>query len=155
MRGSPVRASIPVLLLCSSLCVCGKADVGVVPSGSWAQALPPGDLDVAELQVDASGAATARFGVDTASDPNQSINYCATATLPRLTLDADGRFDVSGSLIGRGTGLTDGPPVPAAQFTGTVKSSTMELTVTNANGVWGRFTLTLGAPLKGERVCVD
>jgi hypothetical protein len=117
--------------------------------------MPPTDLDLAELQVDASGAATARFGLDTESDPNQSVNYCASATLPRLSLDADGRFDVSGTLIGRGIGLTDGPPVPAAQFSGRVRGNTMTLSVTTVNGVWGHFTLSFGAPLRGVRLCVD
>jgi hypothetical protein len=132
---------------------CGTTDVTTVPSGHWAQAL--GDRDIVELQVDGTGAATATFGVDTVSNPDRSINYCATATIPRLTLDADGRFDVNATMIGRGTGLTDGPAVPAAQFTGTVSGSTMTLVVTNSNGVWGRFTLTLGAPFKGELICID
>ena len=126
-----------------------------VPSGNWAQALPPGDRDIVELQVDASGAATAKFGVDTVSNPDFSINYCSTATIPRLTLDTNGHFDVSGTIIGKGTGLTDGPVVPVAQFTGTVTGNTMALTVTNTSGVWGHFTLTLGAPFIGELICVD
>jgi hypothetical protein len=150
-----MRPWAPVLVLLSWLAGCGNSDLAVVPSGDWAQALPPGDVDIAELQVDATGAATAQFGVDTVTDPDQSINYCATATLPRLTLDANGRFDVSGTVIGRGTGLTGGPPVPAARFSGTVQGDTMQLTVTNVNGVWGQFTLTHGAPFKGERICVD
>ena len=137
------------------LAACGTTEMTTVPSGNWAQALPPGDLDVAELQVDSTGAATARFGVDAVSYPDRSINYCATATIPRLTLDADGHFDVTGTMIGRGVGLTDGPAVPVAQFTGTVSGNTMTLAVTNSNGVWGRFTLTLGAPFKGELVCID
>lgn len=149
-----MRRMIPLLVL---LCVsgCGQSGPDVAPSGDWAQALPPEDIDIAELQVDATGAATARFGVDTVTNPNESVNYCARATLPRLALDSDGRFDVSGTLIGRGTGLTGGPPVPAAQFSGAVSGSTMTLTVTTVNGLWGRFTLTLGAPLKGVRICVD
>jgi hypothetical protein len=93
--------------------------------------------------------------VDTVSDPTRSINYCATATIPRLNVDANGHFDVAATMIGRGTGLTEGPAVPAAQFTGTVSGTTMTLTVTNVNGVWGHFTLTLGAPFLGELICVD
>jgi hypothetical protein len=149
-----LRRTIPVLFVLL-LPACGTSEMTTVPSGNWAQALPPGDRDIVELQIDASGAATARFGVDVVSDPTRSINYCATATIPRLTLDADGHFDVTATMIGRGTGLTGGPAVPAAQFTGTVSGPTMTLTVTNVNGVWGRFTLTLGAPFLGELICVD
>jgi len=141
-----------IVLSCAG---CGDSKLEVVPSGDWAQAMPPTDLDLAELQVDTMGAATARFGLDTESSPDQAINYCASATLPRLSLDAEGRFDVSGTLIGRGTGLTEGPPVPAAQFSGTVRGNTMDLTVTTVNGVWGHFMLQLGAPLKGVRLCID
>ncbi len=133
---------------------CGKP-AAVVPSGNWAQALPSGDVDIVELQVDATGAATAKFGVDTETNPDASINYCASATIPRLVLDSAGHFDASGTVIGRGTGLSGGAPVPAAQFSGSVSGSIMTMTVTNVNGLWGRFTLTLGAPFKGERICVD
>jgi hypothetical protein len=126
-----------------------------VPSGTWAQTLPSGQTDIVELQIDASGAATARFGVDTESNPDRSINYCATATIPRLTIDSEGKFDANATMIGRGTGLTDGPPVPAAEFSGTIRGGTMTLTVTNTNGVWGRFTLTQGGPFKGELICID
>jgi hypothetical protein len=149
-----LRRLIPVLLL-GLAAGCGDAGFQTAPSGTWAQALPPGDLDIAELSVDPTGAATARFGVDTVTNPDESINYCASAELPRLSLDADGRFDVNGTLIGRGTGLSGGQPVPAARFSGTVRGDTMTLTVTTVNGVWGRFTLTHGAPFLGERVCVD
>lgn len=145
----------PALLLLLALTACGGDGPQIVPSGNWAQTLPPGDIDIAELSVDASGAATARFGVDAVTRPDESINYCAAAELPRLALDADGAFDVDATLIGRGPGLTDGPPVPAAHFSGQVRGNTMTLTVTTANGVWGRFTLTHGAPLLGERICVD
>jgi hypothetical protein len=133
---------------------CGN-EVSTAPSGDWAQALAGTDVDIVEMQIDASGAATARFGVDAVSNPERSINYCATATIPRLTVDSDGRFAVNATLIGRGTGLTDGPPLPAAELSGTIRGNTMSLTVTNANGVWGRFTLTQGAPFKGELICVD
>jgi hypothetical protein len=146
------RGSIIVFVLAAA--GCGKPEA-VVPSGNWAQALPSGDVDIVELQIDATGAATAKFGVDTETDPNQSINYCASATIPKLVLDSAGHFDANGTVIGRGTGLTGGPPVPAAQFSGSVSGSTMSLTVTNVNGIWGRFTLTLDAPFKGERICVD
>ena len=149
-----MRRLIPLLFVLS-FSACQDSKVELVPSGKWAQAMPPTDLDLAEIQVEATGAATARFGLDTESDPNQGINYCASATLPQLSLDSEGRFDVNGTLIGRGTGLTDGPPVPAARFSGTVRGNTMALTVTTVNGVWGRFTLALGAPLKGVRLCVD
>lgn len=150
----PVRRMIPALAL---LCIlgCGSSGPDVVPSGDWAQAMPPEDINLAELQVDATGAAIARFGIDTVTNPDQGVIYCARATLPRLALDSDGRFDVNGTLIGRGNGLTSGPPVPAARFTGTVSGNTMNLTVTTVNGVWGRFTLNFGAPLKGVRLCVD
>ena len=144
-----------IVLLMVGLASCGGSGTETAPPGKWAQALPPGDLDIAELTVDATGAATAQFGVDTVTNPDQSINYCATATLPPLLLDASGNFDVNGTLAGRGTGLTDGPAVPAARFSGSVRGQTMELTVTTVNGVWGRFTLTLGAPFQGERVCID
>ena len=127
----------------------------VVPSGNWAQTVPSGNRDIAELQIDATGAATAKFGVDTESNPDRSINYCATATISKFTLDSSGNFDVSASMQGRGTGLADGPAEPTAQFTGSVSGCTMNLTVTNVNGIWGRFTLTLGAPFKGELICVD
>lgn len=133
---------------------CGDT-LTIAPSGTWAQALPSGQTDVVELQIDATGAATARFGVDTESNPGQSINYCATATIPRLMIDSEGKFDVSATMIGRGTGLTDGPAVPAAEWTGTIHGNTMSLTVTNTNGVWGRFTLTQGAHFNGELVCID
>ncbi len=146
---------IRYVLLMVGLASCGGSGTQTAPPGDWAQTLPPGDLDIAELTVDATGAATAQFGVDTATHPDQSINYCATATLPRLVLDAGGRFDVNGTLAGRGTGLTDGPAVPAARFSGSVRGQIMDLTVTTVNGVWGRFTLTLGAPFQGERVCID
>jgi hypothetical protein len=126
-----------------------------IPSGNWAQALPGVDRDVAEMTVDASGAVTAKFGVDFVTNPDRSINYCATATIPKLTLDASGHFDVSGTIQGRGTGLTDGPVVPVAQFSGTVTGNTMVMTVTNTSGVWGRFTLTQGAPFIGELICID
>jgi hypothetical protein len=145
----------PLVLLAIGLASCGGSGGETAPPGNWAQALPPGDLDVAELTVDATGAATGQFGVDTVTNPNQSINYCAMVTLPRLILDSSGNFDVNGTLAGRGTGLTDGPAVPSARFTGSVRGGTMELTVTTANGTWGRFTLTLGAPFQGERVCID
>lgn len=134
---------------------CGSPGPEVVPSGDWAQAMPPEDIDLAELQVDATGAATARFGIDTVTNPNESVIYCTRATLPRLALDSDGHFSVNGTMIGRGNGLTGGPPVPAAQFSGSVTGNTMQLTVTTVNGVWGRFTLTFAAPLKGVRLCVD
>lgn len=129
--------------------------VTTVPTGNWAQTLPSGDRDIVELQVDATGAVTARFGVDPESSSERSINYCAEATIPKLTLDANGHFDVSGTIIGKGTGLTDGPVVPVAQFTGSVTGNTMTLTVTNTSGVWGRFTLKLGAPFIGELICID
>jgi hypothetical protein len=45
--------------------------------------------------------------------------------------------------------------VPAAEWAGTIQGNTMTLTVTNTNGVWGRFTLTRGAPFKGELICID
>jgi hypothetical protein len=127
----------------------------IAPSGTWAQALPSGQRDIVELEIDASGAATARFGVDTESNPAQSVNYCATATIPKLTVDSDGSFDANATMIGRGTGLTDGPAEPSADFSGTIRGSTMTLTVTNVNGVWGRFTLTQNAPFKGELICID
>lgn len=146
---------IEFVLLMVGLASCGGSGTQTAPPGDWAQALPSGDLDIAELTVDTTSAATALFGVDTATYPDRSINYCANATLPRLVLDADGRFDVNGTLAGRGTGLTDGPAVPAARFSGSVRGQTMDLTVTTVNGVWGRFTLNLGAPFQGERVCVD
>ena len=146
------RRSIIVFVLAAA--GCGKPEA-VIPSGNWAQALPSGEIDIVELQVDATGAATAKFGVDTETNPDESINYCASATIPKLVLDSAGHFDASGTVIGRGTGLTGGAPVPAAQFSGSVSGSTMTMTVTNVNGVWGRFTLTLGAPFKGERICVD
>jgi len=142
------------MLLVVLLSACGES-VPVIPSGNWAQALPSGDRDVVELQIDASGAATARFGIDFETNPSQSVNYCASATVPRLVLDSAGKFDVSASMTGRGTGLTGGRPEPTAQFTGSVSGNTMTLTVTNVNGVWGRFTLTLGAPSKGVLICVD
>ncbi|MFI5183862.1 MAG: hypothetical protein ACHQNV_05655 [Vicinamibacteria bacterium] len=146
----PWRAALCVIVAAG----CGTP-VPIVPSGSWAEALPSGEIDIVELQVDAAGAATARFGVDAETDPNQGINYCASATIPKLVLDSNGHFDTNGTMIGRGTGLTGGPPEPAAQFSGSVSGNTMSMTVTNVNGVWGRFTLTLGAPLKGVRICVD
>jgi hypothetical protein len=133
---------------------CGN-DLTIAPSGTWAQALPSGQRDIVELRIDASGAATARFGVDTESNPDRSINYCATSTIPQLTIDSDGRFDVGATMIGRGMGLTDGSPEPAAEFSGTIRGTTMSLTVTNTNGVWGRFSLTQGAPFKGELICID
>ena len=142
-----------LVLLCLS--GCGQSGPEVVPSGDWAQAMPPEDINLAELQVDATGAATARFGIDTVTNPNEVVIYCTRATLPRLALDSDGHFNVNGTMIGRGNGLTSGPPVPAAQFSGTVTGNTMQLTVTTVNGVWGRFTLTFGAALKGVRLCVD
>lgn len=133
---------------------CGDS-APVIPSGNWAQALPSGTRDVVELQVDASGAATARFGVDFETDPNQSVNYCSTGTVSRLALDSAGKFDVGASMTGRGTGLTGSRPEPTAQFTGSVSGDTMTLTVTNVNGLWGRFTLTRGAPFQGVLICVD
>ena len=145
-----------VILLLLALLGSGCEDkLTIAPSGTWAQALPSGQIDIVELEIDASGAATARFGVDTESNSDQSINYCATAMIPRLMIDPDGKFDVSATMTGRGTGLTDGPPVPAAEFAGTISGDTMTLTVTNANGVWGLFTLTQGAPFKGVLICVD
>jgi hypothetical protein len=45
--------------------------------------------------------------------------------------------------------------VPAAELAGTTHGSTMTLTATNTNGVWGRFTLTQGAPFKGELIGID
>jgi hypothetical protein len=149
-----VRRSIPVVfvLLFSS---CANAPLEVVPFGGWAQALPTTDLNLAELRVDANGGAKARFGLDTVSDPSGVINYCANATLPRLALDADGHFDVIGTKIGRGPGLTEGFPQASAEFSGSVHGNTMDLTVTTVDGVWGRFTLTQGAPLRGVRLCVD
>jgi hypothetical protein len=145
------RIASTLLVLLSA---CGDS-APVIPSGNWAQALPSGSRDVAEIEVDASGAVTARFGVDTETNPNQSINYCASATVPRLVLDSTGKFDVAASMTGRGTGVSGGPAEPTAQFTGSVSGNTMTLTVTNANGVWGRFVLGLGAPFKGELICVD
>ena len=148
-----MRRAFPLLL---ALLGSGCGDkLTIAPSGTWAQALPSGQIDIVELQIDASGAATASFGVDTESNPNQSINYCATATISRLMIDSEGKFDVNATMIGRGTGLTDGPPVPAAELAGTIHGNTMTLTVTNTNGVWGRFTLTQGAPFKGELICID
>ena len=148
-----MRRMIPVVVVALGW-GCANS-VTIAPSGTWAQALPSGQRDIVELQIDGSGAATARFGVDNESNPARSINYCATATIPQLTVDSDGRFDASATMIGRGTGLTDGPPVPAADFSGTIRGSTMTLTVTNVNAVWGRFTLTQNAPFKGELICID
>lgn len=149
-----MRRVIPLfsLLLLST---CGPGQLEVVPFGGWAQAMPTTGLNVAELRVDATGGALARFGLDTVSDPDQPINYCAQATLPALALDADGRFDVAGTKIGRGPGLTSGLPQAQAEFSGSVHGNTMDLTVTTVDGIWGHFILTQGAPLTGVRLCVD
>jgi hypothetical protein len=133
---------------------CGDGAPDVVPFGGWAEALPGTDLNVVELRVSATGEAQARFGLDT-SNPDEVVNYCANATLPRLALDQDARFDVVGTKIGRGPGLTHGLPQANAEFSGSVHGRVMDLTVTTADGVWGRFTLTQGAPLRGVRLCVD
>ena len=148
-----MRRMIPLLVALSGS-GCGNT-VTTAPAGNWAQALPSGQRDIVELQVDASGAATARFGVDNESNPDLAIRYCATATIPQLTIDSDGKFDASATMLGRGTGLTNGPAEPSAEFSGTIRGSTMTMTVTNVNGVWGRFTLTQNAPFKGELICVD
>ena len=149
-----MRRLIPLafVLLLSS---CSDNSLDVVPFGGWAQPMPGTGLNLAELRVDATGGAMARFGLDTVSNPDEPVNYCAQATLPALTLDADGRFDVMGTKIGRGPGLTNGLPQAQAEFSGSVHGSTMDLTVTTVDGVWGHFTLTQGAPLTGVRLCVD
>lgn len=151
LRWPPRTALLPLVALLSG---CGDS-AAVIPSGNWAQALPSGTRDVVELQVDASGAAMARFGVDFETNPNESVNYCASATVSHLALDSAGKFDVGASMTGRGRGLSGGPPEPTAQFTGSVSGDTMTLTVTNVNGLWGRFTLTRDAPFKGVLICVD
>jgi hypothetical protein len=146
------RLALAAILLATTAC---QRTTMLVPAGTWSQAFPDGSHDLATLQVDASGHATATFGVD-AFSKNESVNYCGTATAATLSVDQNGDMDEPATLDARGPGLlTKAPGATNARFSGTVTGETMNLIVSTASGNWGVFALVHNQPQHGVLICVD
>lgn len=73
---------------------------------------------------------------------------CAAGTIAGpFTVDADGGFDLAGTFTPQHPGPVRDTDAAAtsARYTGDIRDDTMTLTVTNASGKWGPYTLTRGA----------
>lgn len=148
------RLALVGILLVTATAACKRTTM-LVPAGNWTQAFPDGTHDLATLQVDATGHATATFGVD-AFSKNEAVSYCGTATVEALRVDQNGDMEEPANLDARGPGLLKkAPGATNARFSGTVTGGTMNLIVSTPTGNWGVFALVHNAPQHGVLLCVD